>query len=73
MEFPILSEDLKPADAFAIAMKSEEMAVMRYKILSDGCSSQDQKAVFENLAAMEAEHKNKMEQAFVNVAYPEVW
>lgn len=73
MEFPVLSDSMKPADAFAIAMKSEEMAVARYKILSEGCSSTDQKKVFENLAAMEHEHKLKMEQAFVNVAYPEVW
>jgi hypothetical protein len=29
--------------------------------------------VFDNLAAMEKEHKFKMEQAFVNTAYPEVW
>jgi rubrerythrin len=73
MEFPTLSDDMKPADAFAIAMKSEEMAVMRYKILSNGCGDPEQKKVFDNLAAMESEHKLKMEQAFVNAAYPEVW
>lgn len=73
MEFPTLSDDMKPADAFAIAMKSEEMAVMRYKILAEGCSDPQQKNVFENLAAMEKEHKLKMEQAFVNTAYPEAW
>ncbi len=73
IEFPTLSEDMKPADAFAIAMKSEEMAVMRYTIMSEGCDDPEQRKVFDNLAAMEKEHKFKMEQAFVNVAYPEVW
>jgi rubrerythrin len=73
MDFPMLSDTMTPADAFAIAMKSEEMAVARYRILSDGCGDADQKKIFDNLAAMEAEHKHKMEQAFVNVAYPEVW
>ena len=73
VEFPVLSEDMKPADAFAIAMKSEEMAVMRYTILAEGCDDAEQKAVFKNLATMETEHKFKMEQAFVNTAYPEVW
>lgn len=73
MEFPTLSDDMKPADAFAIAMKSEEMAVMRYTILSEGCGDPEQSKVFDNLAAMEKEHKFKMEQAFVNTAYPEVW
>lgn len=73
MEFPTLSDTMKPSDAFAIAMKSEEMAVMRYNILADGCSDPAQKQVFDNLAAMEKEHKHKMEQAFVNTAYPEVW
>jgi rubrerythrin len=73
IEFPSLSDDMKPSDAFAIAMKSEEMAVMRYRILAEGCEDQEQKKVFDNLASMEKEHKNKMEQAFVNTAYPEVW
>jgi len=73
MEFPTLSDGMKPADAFAIAMKSEEMAVMRYTILSEGCGDPEQSRVFDNLAAMEKEHKFKMEQAFVNTAYPEVW
>lgn len=73
IDFPTLSDAMKPSDAFAIAMKSEEMAVMRYAILADGCSDPTQKKVFDNLAAMEKEHKLKMEQAFVNTAYPEAW
>lgn len=73
VEFPPLSDDMIPAEAFAIAMKSEEMAVIRYRLMSEGCEDPEQKKVFDNLAAMEKEHKFKMEQAFVNAAYPEVW
>jgi rubrerythrin len=73
IEFPKLTDDMKPADAFAIAMKSEEMAVIRYTILSKGCDDPEQRRIFDNLADMEREHKLKMEQSFVNAAYPEVW
>ena len=37
------------------------------------CNDPELKSVFNNLAAMEKDHKLKMENAFVEVAYPEVW
>lgn len=73
MERPRVSSDMKPADAFALAMKKEEEAMNQYSVLADGCKDPDQKAVFQRLAAMEKEHKAKMEQAFVDIGYPEVW
>ena len=73
MEMPAIEEISKPADAFAVAMKSEEAAMKRYTALADNCKDADMKAIFEDLAAMEREHKFKMEESFVDVAYPEVW
>lgn len=70
---PEVSDKMKPADAFALAMKKEEEAMHQYNVLADGCTDPEQAKVLRNLAAMEREHKFKMEQAFVDIGYPEVW
>jgi rubrerythrin len=73
LQRPEFSSDMKPADAVAVAMKNEEEAMNRYISLGDACTDPDQKKVFMELAAMEREHKNRMENAFVDIGYPEVW
>lgn len=70
---PVVSSTMSPADAFALAMKNEEAAMNHYTALADGCADPAQKRIFLELAAMERDHKFKMEQAFVDVGYPEVW
>lgn len=70
---PALSADMQPADAIALAMKKEESAMRQYTRLADACKDGTQKKVFLELAAMEREHKSKMEAAFVDIGYPEVW
>lgn len=60
-------------DAIGIAMKNEEIAMKQYMALSENCSDKKLKAIFLDLAAMEREHKFKIEKNFVDVAYPEVW
>ena len=64
---------MKPADAIALAMKNEEEAMELYTWLAQGCDDPEQRRVFEDLAAMERDHKFKMENAFVDIAYPEAW
>jgi rubrerythrin len=44
-----------------------------YTELADVCTNPDRKKLFYELAAMERGHKNKMESAFVDIGYPEVW
>ena len=73
VEVPRVANDMKPADAFALAMKNEEEAMNLYASLAGACSDPDEKRVFEDLANMERQHKLKMENAFVNIAYPEAW
>ena len=73
VEAPAFSMDMKPADAIAIAMKKEEEAMKEYTKLAQDCPDPEPKRVFLDLAAMERDHKLKMEKAFVDVAYPEVW
>jgi len=70
---PALSIDMKPADAIALAMKNEEEAMEQYTAMADACDDPEKKAVFAELATMERNHKRRMEEAFVDVAYPEVW
>ena len=64
---------MKPADAIAVVMKNEEDAMNLYLWLAEGCDDTDQKKVFEGLAAMEREHKFKVENSFVDIACPEIW
>jgi rubrerythrin len=68
-----LSIQLKPADAIALAMKKEEAAMRHYTQLAEACTDTDQQKAFLELAAMERGHKLKMEKAFVDIGYPEVW
>lgn len=75
MEAPadVLSTEMKPADAFALAMKKEQAAMRQYTEMAEACTDPEQKKVFLELAAMERGHKAKMENAFVDIGYPEVW
>jgi rubrerythrin len=73
VETPALSIDLKPADAIALAMKKEEAAMRQYSLMAEAAADPKQKELFLELAAMERGHKAKMEQAFVDIGYPEVW
>jgi rubrerythrin len=73
VEAPALSLDMKPADAFALAMKKEEEAMKQYSEMADFCDDEEKRQVFLDLAAMERDHKLKMETAFTDIGYPEVW
>jgi rubrerythrin len=70
---PELSMEMKPADAFALAMKKEEEAMKQYAEMADLCGDDEKRQVFLDLAAMERDHKLKMETAFTDIGYPEVW
>ena len=73
VNLPDLSTDMKPADAIALAMKKEEAAMVQYTELAETCSEPDKKKIFLDLAAMERGHKLRMENAFVDIGFPEVW
>lgn len=70
---PELSMDMQPAQAFALAMKKEAAAMQQYTEMAAMCLDEDKRQVFLDLAAMERDHKLKMESAFVDIGYPEVW
>ncbi len=73
IEMPEVNADMDLKAAIGIAMKNEEIAMKQYTALAENCDEEQLKAVFLDLAAMEREHKFKIEQNFVDVAYPEAW
>lgn len=73
VENPVISSDMKPADAIAVAMKNEEEAMRMYMALAKKITDTRQKIIFSELAEMERLHKSKMERAFLKAAYPEKW
>ena len=70
---PEVSEHMKPADAIALAMKKEEEAMNQYKDMADACPDPEMKNVLMNLSVMEQNHKFKLENAFVDIGFPEIW
>jgi rubrerythrin len=72
-EMPALSLDMKPAEAIAIAMKREQLAAELYKALSASAVMESEKRAFESLMVMELHHKHRLENAFVDIGYPEVF
>jgi rubrerythrin len=73
VETPKLTMDMRPQDAIALAMKKEQEAMEHYTQLANACTDSEHKNLFLELAAMEGEHKHRMEAAFVDIGYPEVW
>jgi len=73
LDQPRLSDDMKPEDAIALAMKKEEAAMKHYSVLADVSADKDLKRLFADLASMERQHKFKLEKIFVEREYPEVW
>jgi len=70
---PRLSTEMAPKDAIQLAMKKEQRAGEMYEALARSCEDAEFRGVYENLARMERSHKQRLEQVFVDIAFPEVW
>lgn len=70
---PKLSADLKPIDGLVLAIKKELEAMQMYTQLANSTSDFVQKSLFQNLAAMESGHKARLEDLYVEMAFPEKW
>ncbi len=68
-----LSFDMRPKEAFALAMKKEQAALEMYQRWADACENPQLKKVYRELAEMERGHKARIEELFVNAAFPEDW
>ncbi len=73
VDLPLLSVDMKPVDAIALAMKKEEAAIKIYSHLASSTSDPAKQKIYSELAQMEEEHKARMEDLYTNTAFGEVW
>jgi len=72
-EEPPLSFAMTPKEAFQLAMKKEEQALQTYARLAEACRDAEVRHLYLQLAEMERGHKTRLEELFINAAYPEVW
>jgi rubrerythrin len=73
LETPKLTMDLKPVDGLVLAIKKELEAMQMYTQLANATNDFVQKSLFQNLAAMESGHKARLEDLYVEMAFPEKW
>jgi rubrerythrin len=72
-EEPVLSVQMKPKDAIALAMKKEQGAADFYSKLAAGAVDPTYRETFKGLATMELGHKAHLESIFVDIGFPEAW
>jgi rubrerythrin len=70
---PKLSVDLKPIDGLVIAIKKELEAMQMYTQLANNSTEVEQQLLFSQLANMEKTHKARLEDLYVEMAFPEAW
>ena len=70
---PPISADLKPLDGLTLAIKKELEAMTLYTRLAAASTDSQQQMLFKGLANMESTHKARLEDIYVNMAFPEAW
>jgi rubrerythrin len=73
LQSPKLSADLKPIDGLVIAIKKELEAMQMYTQLANNSTEVEQQLLFSQLANMEKTHKARLEDLYVEMAFPEAW
>ncbi len=73
LQSPDLTPDLKPIDGLVLAIKKELEAMQMYTQLAKLSTDSEQKMLFDQLATMERGHKARLEDLYVEMAFPEVW
>jgi rubrerythrin len=68
-----LTPEMKPADAITLAMRRELEAMQFYQGLAEAAAAPQVKEICLALANMEAGHKRRLEDLFVEIGYPEAW
>jgi rubrerythrin len=70
---PPLSPDLKPLDGLVLAIRKELDAMQMYSRLAGTAADMAEKSLFTELANMESGHKARLEDIYVNMAFPEAF
>jgi rubrerythrin len=70
---PAITPDLKPLEGLVLAIKKELEAMQMYTRLAAASTDSQQQMLFNGLANMESTHKARLEDIYVNMAFPEKW
>jgi rubrerythrin len=70
---PKLSIDMKPLEGLVIAIKKELEAMQMYTQFANHSTDVEQQLLFSQLANMERTHKARLEDLYVEMAFPEAW
>ncbi len=70
---PPITPDLKPLEGLVLAIKKELEAMQMYTRLAAASTDAQQQMLFNGLANMESTHKARLEDIYVNMAFPEKW
>ena len=73
IDTPAFSPDMKLIDGIVLAIKKELEAMQMYTQLANVSADEGHKNTFLELASMERGHKNRLEDIYTNMAFPEVW
>jgi len=70
---PAITPDLTPLEGLVLAIKKELEAMQMYTRLAAASTDAQQQMLFTGLANMERGHKTRLEDIYVNMAFPETW
>ena len=70
---PPFSFDMSPREALQLAIKKEQKSAEVYRHMAGASREPEFKRIYTELAEMERGHKVRLEELFVNAAYPESW
>ncbi len=70
---PPLTPEMKPVDGLVVAIKKELEAMQMYTRLADASDNAEVTKLFTDLATMERGHKTRLEDLYVEMAFPETW
>jgi len=73
LETPPITADLTPLEGLTLAIKKELEAMQLYTRLAAASADPQQQMLFTGLANMESTHKARLEDIYVNMAFPEKW
>jgi len=68
-----LTVDMKPIEGIIVAIKKELEAMQMYTQLAGLSKDVETQLLFSQLANMERGHKARLEDLYVNMAFPEAW
>ncbi len=73
LQSPPLTVNLKPIDGIVLAIKKELEAMQMYTQLASLAKDTETQLLFSQLANMERGHKARLEDLYIEMAFPEVW